>query len=171
MEPEHPSRRGRGPVVDRDTGRVDAIVGRLRDSGGRITVARRALVEALVGAQGHVTADDLADTIHARHPEVHRSTVYRTLDVLEQAGVVEHVHLGHGRAVYHLADERHLHLVCERCGVVVEVPATSVDRLRAELSTSTGFVIAPHHFGLPGWCAACAPAAGPPTIDAKSRPQ
>jgi Fe2+ or Zn2+ uptake regulation protein len=162
--------RGGGAAVDRAAGRVDAIVERLRDSGGRVTVARRALVEAMVGADGHVTADDLAETIQARHPEVHRSTVYRSLDALEQAGVVEHVHLGHGRAVYHLADERHLHLVCERCGVVVEVPATSVDRLRAELRTSTGFVIAPHHFGVPGWCAACA-AADRPRRDADSVPQ
>lgn len=140
--------------------RVDEIVDRLRAGGGRVTVARRALVEALVAAEGHVTAESLVETVHRTCPDVHRSTVYRTLEALEQAGVVEHVHLGHGPSVYHLAEQRHLHLVCDRCGGVVEVPPEAVDRLRSELEDATGFVIALHHFGIPGWCAACAEAEG-----------
>jgi len=120
-----------------------------------MTVARRALVEALVAARAHVTADDLAETVRAAHPAVHRSTVYRTLDALEQAGVVEHVHLGHGRAVYHLIEDRHLHLVCEGCGVVVEVPVGMALRLQDELVAAYGFTVDAGHFALPGRCRAC----------------
>ena len=137
--------------------RVSAILQQLRADGTRITSARRALVTALVEADDHhVTADDLADTVHRSNPSVHRSTVYRTLDALEQAGVVEHVHLGHGRAVYHLSDDRHLHLVCDRCGAVVQVPEAEVAPLRDRLADRYGFVVNGRHFALPGVCRACA---------------
>ena len=134
------------------------LLDRLRAGGLRITAARRALVEALVAAgdAGHATADDLADAVHRTHPDLHRSTVYRTLDALEQAGVVVHVHLGHGSAVYHLAEDRHLHLVCDACGDVVEVPESVLGPLRRRLATGFGFRLDAGHFALPGRCAACA---------------
>ena len=137
--------------------RVGTILHQLRSDGSRLTAARRALVEALVEADDHhVTADDLVAAVHRSAPAVHRSTVYRTLDALEQAGVVEHVHLGHGRAVYHLTDDRHHHLVCDRCGTVVEVPEGVVAPLRDELADGYGFVVSGRHFALPGVCRACA---------------
>jgi len=130
--------------------RASSILQQLRADGTRITAARRALVAALVdAADHHVTADDLVDTVH-------RSTVYRTLDALEQAGVIEHVHLGHGRAVYHLSDDRHHHLVCDRCGAVIQVPEAVVAPLRDQLSAGYGFVVNGRHFALPGVCRACA---------------
>ncbi|CAA9227792.1 MAG: hypothetical protein AVDCRST_MAG76-1062 [uncultured Acidimicrobiales bacterium] len=137
--------------------RAAAILQQLRADGTRITAARRALVTALVDADDHhVTAEDLVDSVHRSTPAVHRSTVYRTLDALEQAGVVEHVHLGHGRAVYHLSGDRHHHLVCDRCGAVVQVPEALVAPLREQLADAYGFVVNGRHFALPGVCAACA---------------
>ena len=136
--------------------RTAAILQQLRGDGTRITPARRALVTALVEAGGHhVTAEDLVDTVQRSIPAVHRSTVYRTLEALEQAGVVEHVHLGHGRAVYHLSDDRHHHLVCDRCGSVVQVPEAVVAPLRDQLVDGYGFVVNGRHFALPGVCRAC----------------
>lgn len=123
----------------------------LRAQGGRLTKARTALIDALLEAGGHVTADDLADAVHG----VDRSTVYRTLDALEQAGIVDHVHLGHGRAVYHLADDPHQHLVCEACGDVVEVPDQLFEDLAQRLRRRYGFAIRPHHFAVLGRCRAC----------------
>jgi len=146
----------RSPASGSD-GRTTTILERLRSEGSRLTAARRALVEALVEADDHhVTADDLVAAVHRSAPAVHRSTVYRTLDALEQAGVVEHVHLGHGRAVYHLTDDRHHHLVCDRCGAVVQVPETVVAPLRDELVDGYGFMVNGRHFALPGVCRACA---------------
>jgi Fe2+ or Zn2+ uptake regulation protein len=135
--------------------RLERILALLRAEGGRVTVARRALVEALLGADAHVTADDLAGRVQAVHPEVHRSTVYRTLDALEGLGVVVHSHLGHGGGVYHLADERHQHLVCEGCGAVVEVPDEVFTPLARTVQRRYGFTIEPGHFALVGRCAAC----------------
>lgn len=120
-----------------------------------MTSARRGVISALVGAKGHVTADDLANEVQLTYPDVHLSTVYRTLDALEHLGVVDHTHLGHGRAVYHLADESHQHLVCEICGTVVEVPDTTFAEFGSELLAEFGFRIRPSHFAVLGRCAAC----------------
>jgi Fur family transcriptional regulator, ferric uptake regulator len=143
-------------VADRSRhSRRDRILDGLRAGGGRVTAARRALVDALLEADGHVTADDLAGIVQARNPDVHRSTIYRTLDALEHLGVVDHVHLGHGRAVYHLTDVSHQHLVCEECGAVVEVPDRLFDDLSVRLRRGYGFTIRPNHFAVLGRCRAC----------------
>jgi Fe2+ or Zn2+ uptake regulation protein len=136
-------------------GRLEGILDLLQRRGGRLTTARRAIVTALVDAPDHVTADDLAASVQRSHPEVHRSTVYRTLDALERLGVVDHVHLGHGRAVYHLSDHPHQHLVCEVCGTVIEVPDAQFSQLAAELEAGYGFHIRPKHFAVLGRCRAC----------------
>jgi Fe2+ or Zn2+ uptake regulation protein len=135
--------------------RLEEILQRLREDGGRLTTARRAVVTALLSAPGHVTADDLATSVQVVQPEVNRSTVYRTLDALERLGVVVHSHLGHGGGVYHLADERHQHLVCESCGAVVEVPDALFAPLARTVRSRYGFTIEPGHFALVGTCAAC----------------
>jgi Fur family transcriptional regulator, ferric uptake regulator len=138
-----------------DTARRDRIVSSIRDQGGRVTTARRALVTALVEAPGHVTAEDLATLVQRAQPDVHLSTIYRSLDALERIGVVDHVHLGHGRAVYHLTDEPHQHLVCDVCGAVVEVPDATFADLGDTLRRTYGFTIRPSHFAVLGRCRAC----------------
>lgn len=139
-----------------DDARLERILVRLRSSGGRITTARRALVSALVEADSHVTADDLAETVQRSHPDVHRSTIYRTLDALEELDIVDHVHLGHGRAVYHLLDDPHQHLVCEVCEAVIEVPDELFRSLARSLKDGYGFRLRPNHFAVLGRCATCA---------------
>jgi len=138
-----------------DGERLERILVMLRARGGRLTTARRAIITALVGSPSHVTADELSATVRAAHPDVHLTTIYRCLDTLEEMGVVDHVHLGHGRAVYHLNDELHQHLVCERCQAVVEVPDSLFDDLAARVRGQYGFAIRPHHFAVLGRCADC----------------
>ena len=138
------------------TAREDELLARLRGAGVRVTRARHAVIEALVaGEHDHVTADALAARVAAAAPDVHLSTVYRTLDALEQLGLVTHVHLGHGRAVYHLTDRLHHHAVCETCGWVVELPEDVLADVQQRLRHETGFEIDPHHFALVGRCAGC----------------
>ncbi|MEI2653910.1 MAG: transcriptional repressor [Microthrixaceae bacterium] len=75
---------------------------------------------------------------------------------LAELGVLEHVHMGHGPAVYHLTHERHVHLVCRGCGVVLELTDDALTDVAAEIERTTGFVIEPSHFAINGRCAACA---------------
>lgn len=127
----------------------------LRARGVRITAPRRAVIAALAAGDDHVTADVLAARVAAATPEVHLSTVYRTLDALEQLGVVTHVHLGHGRAVYHLTDSLHHHAACEVCGAVVHLPDDVLDDVERRVRHETGFELDAHHFALVGRCAGC----------------
>jgi Fur family transcriptional regulator, ferric uptake regulator len=139
---------------------AEAILDGLRADGGRVTIGRRAIVRSLLTADDHhVTADELAAMVQVDHPDVNRSTVYRTLDTLEELGVLTRVTLGTGGSVYHLADQAHDHLVCTRCGSVDEVPpgvlAPALDRLEAQ----SGFSLARSHVVVSGVCPACQAAA------------
>ncbi|NNN18263.1 MAG: transcriptional repressor [Acidimicrobiaceae bacterium] len=134
---------------------MDAAIQNLRLSGGRITHARKSVLQALVTARTHVTAEDLLNLVQADSPEIHVSTVYRTLDALEKLGVVDHVHLGHGRAVYHLTDNAHQHIVCERCSSVEEVPSRLFTRLGKDLMDNYHFKVRMNHFAVIGTCRKC----------------
>src|SRR5262245_4392324 len=124
---------------------------------GRVTTARRALLAALAHSDHHRTAEDLADEVRAAYPAIHRATIYRSLDALTDMGLIEHTHLGHGPAVYHLADGAHHHLVCESCGAVIEAPSALFDELSKTIRDSYGFEVSSRHFAVIGRCAACVP--------------
>jgi Fe2+ or Zn2+ uptake regulation protein len=134
---------------------VDAVLDLLRERGGRVTSARRLLLEAIFEAEGHRTAEELARVVQARTPDVHISTIYRNLEDLQELGIVVHAHLGHGPSTYHFAATAHGHLVCDACGAMIEAP----DKLFGDLSLSTrsrfGFIIDPHHFAMIGRCSGC----------------
>jgi Fe2+ or Zn2+ uptake regulation protein len=143
--------------------RVAEILDALRGAGGRVTTGRRAIVTALYDAgDHHVTAEDVARAVQAAHPDVHLSTVYRTLESLEEIGIVTRVVIGAGPVVYHLADRVHHHLRCERCGTVIEVPGDVLDPLARRLAADYGFALTDAHLVLTGTCASCRPAGYPP---------
>ncbi len=137
---------------------AEPILGLLRAQGGRVTTSRRAILEAFLGMGGHVTAEALTTRVQSAQPDVHESTVYRFLDDLERLGVVDHVHLGHGPAVYHLSSDSHHHLVCDGCGAVVEVPEATFAELRTRLRDDFGFALQPRHFAVTGRCRRCSEA-------------
>jgi Fe2+ or Zn2+ uptake regulation protein len=134
---------------------VDDVLALVRKRGGRVTSARRLVLEAIFKAKAHQTAEQVAAVVQKRAPDIHLSTIYRNLDDLQALGIVVHAHLGHGPSTYHLAATAHGHLVCEGCGAVIEAP----DDLFASLSLSTksrfGFTIDPHHFAMLGRCSHC----------------
>lgn len=140
---------------------VARILELFRTRGGRVTESRRLLIRCLFERRGHRTADELVDAVNALDPAVHRSTIYRNLDELEQLGVIEHVHLGHGPATYHLRSERHGHLVCEHCGQSVEVPEEIFADLERVALGRYGFHLQPRHFAMQGICASCTTAGQP----------
>src|SRR3954464_3374244 len=134
---------------------VDEMLAILRGDGDRVTSAKRAVLGVLTGSEEHLTAEEVAEGVHATHPDVHRSTVYRILDNFERRGLVTHVHLRHGPSVYHLTADSHHHLVCEECDEVVEVPDKAMAGLRKALLRDYGFSFDTPHFALTGRCRAC----------------
>lgn len=127
----------------------------LRSRGYRLTAQRQLVLEA-VRALDHSTPDEIAAEVNRRAPSVNLSTVYRTLDLLEELGLVTHTHLGHGSPTYHAADAAdHVHLVCHRCGHVVAVEREVVTPLAGRLRAEHGFEMDMSHCVVHGVCAAC----------------
>lgn len=137
---------------------VDAaeLIAGLRAEGLRVTAPRRAICDALArGHEHHLTASTLHAAAEARlGSAIDISTVYRTIEALEQVGMVHHVHLGHGPSVLHLSDHvEHHHLICEVCGRTVDLSIDELQSLSATLAERHGFVIDSAHFALVGRCA------------------
>lgn len=134
----------------------------LRAVGLRSTVQRRAVLAGL-HELGHATVDDLAAHVQRHHPDVSLSTIYRTVEALDEAGLVTHAHLHHGSPTYHSVDEAaHVHLVCTGCGDVDQQPAVVAEPMAAALRAATGFVVEVTHLAVHGLCAACAEQPGSP---------
>ena len=140
---------------DDTTASVDGVLALVRERGGRVTSARRLLLEAIFDAQGHRTAEELAAAVQSRAPDVHISTIYRNLDDLQELGIIVHAHLGHGPSTYHLAASSHGHLVCEECAAVIEAPDSLFAGLSRSAQARFGFTIDPHHFAMFGRCRNC----------------
>src|ERR671925_891592 len=88
----------------------------LRSRGYRVTPQRQLVLEAITKLE-HATPEDICAEVQQTARGVNISTIYRTLELLEQIGLVTHTHLGHGAPIYHLATEAdHVHLVCGDCG-------------------------------------------------------
>jgi len=127
----------------------------LRARGYRLTPQRQLVLEA-VTALGHATPDDVHAEVQRTSSAVNLSTVYRTLELLEELGLVTHTHLGHGPPTYHLAEKAdHLHLVCRDCGRVTEADVSVADDLVAQVSARHGFETDVRHFAIFGRCADC----------------
>lgn len=135
--------------------RLPELLDALRGRGERLTTARLALLSVMAGADEHLTADQLSVAVARSNPAVHRATIYRTLETLRRLGIVEHTHLGHGPAVYHLADDVHQHLVCEECGWVAEAPGDLFSDLADVLQHDFGFSMRANHFAIVGRCRQC----------------
>jgi Fur family transcriptional regulator, ferric uptake regulator len=131
---------------------------RLRARGLRWTPQRRTLIEVLSQSDGHVTGSELVERCREIDPGTIPSTVYRTLDVLEDLGVISHSHGADGREEFHvlpLID--HGHLYCRRCGAQSELAANdpAVVAATAAFERERGFEIDLSHLTLIGRCAAC----------------
>ena len=128
---------------------------RLRDHGFRITPQRQLVLEAVEHLR-HGTPEEILFEVQRTASGVNLSTVYRTLEVLEEVGLVTHAHIGHGAPTYHAVDDHvHIHLVCDRCKAVMsvdsEVARSMVDNLRAD----HGFETDISHVSIHGTCAKC----------------
>jgi Fur family ferric uptake transcriptional regulator len=127
----------------------------LRAKGYRLTPQRELVLHA-VERLGHATPDEVLTAVREESQAVNISTVYRTLELLEELGLVRHAHLHDRAPTYHsTAGPAHVHLVCRRCGKVVEVPSDVVDPLTRTLHDAHGFTTDVGHLTIFGTCATC----------------
>jgi Fur family ferric uptake transcriptional regulator len=130
---------------------------RLRARGLRWTPQRRTLIEVLSRADGHVTGSELVERCRAIDPGTIPSTVYRTLDVLEELGLISHSHGADGREEFHVLPAAvHGHLHCVGCGTTWEIDADEAAALVDSLARRRAFAVDVTHLSIAGRCALCA---------------
>jgi Fur family ferric uptake transcriptional regulator len=128
----------------------------LRARGYRLTPQRQLVLEA-VGALGHSTPEEIVTEVRRTAAAVNISTVYRTLELLEELGLVRHTHMGHGAPQYSVAgDDDHVPLVCRECGAVEEASGEVIADVVERLAETKGFHVDIGHFALFGTCRSCA---------------
>jgi Fur family transcriptional regulator, ferric uptake regulator len=127
----------------------------LREKGYRLTPQRELVLDA-VTQLGHATPEQVCERVQRTASGVNISTVYRTLELLEELGLVRHAHLGHGAPSYHPAGHHeHLHLVCRDCGGVAAIDIDVAAELTRRLREQAGFDVDLEHFAIYGRCAQC----------------
>jgi len=140
-----------------------AVRERLHARGLRWTPQRRTLLEVLEKTNGHVTGAELVERCREVDPATTPSTVYRTLDVLEELGIVRHHHGADGREEFHVRPQLvHGHLYCQACGRSWEIGAAEAEPLVERLRAARGFEVDLTHVTVSGTCAACARAVALP---------
>ena len=135
----------------------NGVADRLRARGLRWTPQRRTVIDVLAEADGHITAADLVERCRSRNASTIPSTVHRTLDVLEDLGLVRHGHGADGREEFHvLPAGEHGHLHCAACSATWEIDPSAATALADVLREREGFELEVGHVTLVGRCGSCA---------------
>lgn len=128
---------------------------KLRGSGYRLT-PQRELILGAVERLGHATPDEVLAEVRKQSSAVNHSTVYRTLEVLEEIGLVRHAHLSDRAPTYHsVTDHEHFHLVCRNCQKVISVDPDVLNPLLQTLDADHGFTADVGHLTVFGLCEEC----------------
>lgn len=131
------------------------LADQLRARGLRLTTQRQLVLEA-VHALGHATPDQVHAEVSKKAAGINITTVYRTLELLEELDLVAHTHLSHGAPTYHaVGEQQHAHLVCHTCGHVAELPVEVLAPLAEQLWRDRSFLVDIDHVALFGQCATC----------------
>jgi len=133
-----------------------SIVDKLKNLGYRLTPQRLMIASAIENSHDHVSAEEIYSQVVAKYPNVNISTIYRTLELLEQLGLVTETDLGGGRVRYHPADKgHHHHLICQKCGAVIDLDEATLSPLRDALLRQYDFTADLRHLGIFGRCKKC----------------
>ena len=139
--------------------------GRFRGAGFRITIPRQAILGVLSRSSKHLSAEEIYISVHGRYPAIGLTTVYRTLDLLAQMGLIFKFDFGDGRSRYELAQgpktEHHHHLVCTNCGRIIDYSdfideeTKVLNQVEEMLSQKHNFKINSHQVHFYGLCNKC----------------
>ena len=142
-------------------------ISRLRECGYKLTPQREAIWDAMLGVSGHVTPQQLYEVISEIHPEIGLVTVYRTLAIFEEIGLICEIDCGDGLHHYSLHEcnqhdneefehHHHHHVICSQCSAVMELEEVAeLDDIVKELESKTGFSISSHKLDFYGICSQC----------------
>jgi Fur family ferric uptake transcriptional regulator len=129
----------------------------LSDQDLKQTKQRRVIVEHFLTLNSHIDAETLYESIRSSNQNIGLATIYRTLNLLKSAGLVEEQSFADGRAVYEIdrPGDHHDHLVCIDCRKVVEFENLTIEKLQREIASQNGFKLESHRLDLYGRCSDC----------------
>jgi len=142
-------------LTPQDRARIEAA---LQERGLRLTTQREAVCEAVLGCPGHICAEHILESVATHHPKLrmNKTTVYRTLDLLMEVGLVMEHKCGDGRAQYEPASRgRHSHLICRRCGQLLDLEESVAVTFREGLRALHGFQAELDSYPIFGVCESC----------------
>jgi Fur family ferric uptake transcriptional regulator len=124
----------------------------LRKHGLKTTQQREAIVDVFLRSTGHVNLEDLLASARRKNPGVGLATVYRTVKLLEDAGLAFPRQFGSGQTLYEVAGEHHDHIICKQCQHIVEFESEEIEQLQSEIARRHGFRLVQHRHELFGLC-------------------
>jgi Fur family transcriptional regulator, ferric uptake regulator len=133
----------------------EILAERLRCAGYKITPSRMAVLEVIAQEGEHLNPNEVLDQAKAIHSGIGRATVYRTLELLTQLGIVRPIYVGESGPIYIRAEGGHHHLVCSNCGRIVDFDRCASEEIAKELAAQHGFDITSHLLEFYGLCPDC----------------
>jgi len=129
----------------------------ISSKGLKTTRQRDVILDAFLSSDRHMSIEDLYLKLRVKNPRIGYATVYRTLKLFAESGIAREIQFGDGQTRYeHVAEgEHHDHLVCTRCGAIIEFENETIEKLQSEVADSYGFLIETHKLELYGICAKC----------------
>nr|WP_112179971.1 MULTISPECIES: peroxide-responsive transcriptional repressor PerR [Paraliobacillus] len=135
--------------------RIQEAVDRLKESGVRITPQRHAVLEFLISAEIHPTADDIYKALEGKFPNMSVATVYNNLRVFREIGIVRELTYGDSSSRFDYNTTKHYHIICDSCGKIVDFHYPSLDEVESLAEQVTGFDVSHHRMEIYGICSSC----------------
>ncbi|MDF2546516.1 Fur family transcriptional regulator [Anaerosolibacter sp.] len=139
---------------------IESLKDKLKEKGYKLTPQRRATLDTIMENQGkHMSTEEIYDLVKEKCPEIGLATVYRTLQLLDELDVISKINFDDGCSRYelnnHEEDHQHHHLICLKCGKVIEVEVDLLETLEKEIEENYSFEIKDHKVKFFGYCNTC----------------
>lgn len=148
-----------GRAKDESTITRPSLMQELKARGVRLTAQRRALVSVIQNSSRHLDAASLLEIARKQQPDINRATVYRTITLLKDCGLIDELDLMHIEGEKHYYEAKtnrdHCHMACFRCGAIMEYTSSSFERLKSEMARQSGFHIQVVRLEVGGLCKRC----------------
>jgi Fur family ferric uptake transcriptional regulator len=132
-----------------------ALASYLDDNKLKHTKQREAILEVFLETRGHVTSEELLKKVRELYPRIGHTTIYRTVKILCDAGLASERHFENGATRYEIQQRHHDHLVCLRCGKIIEFESAMIEGAQDEIAKRHGFRLLRHRHELYGHCSDC----------------
>lgn len=135
--------------------RLETAIDTLKQSGVRITPQRHAVLEYLLSAKTHPTADEIYKALEDKFPNMSVATVYNNLRILKELGLVRELTYGDDSSRFDSNTDEHYHIICDECGKIVDFHYPTLDEIESLAEKVSGFEISYHRMELYGKCETC----------------